>query len=201
VRELQPGLWWWEARHPEWTAEDDAAGRDWGPEVSSYAVDDGERLLLIDPTTPPQQILDLAAERETIIVLTNMWHERDARSLSASLGARVFAPPDDDGTGIRMPAQRFSAGDRLPFGVEAFPGREPPYDVLLWIESHRAVAIGDTLIDRGQGIELLESWLAEGVTREQVVDGLRPLLERPIEHVLPTHGSPADRAALERALS
>jgi hypothetical protein len=66
----------------------------------------------------------------------------------------VFAPPpDDDGKGVRMEAKLFSAGDRLPFGVEAFPGLEPPYDVLLWIESH------------------------------------------------PTHGPPADRAALERALS
>jgi hypothetical protein len=181
---LERGPWWWEARHPEWTAEDEAAGRDWGPEVSSYAVDDGERLLLIDPTTPQAPILDLAADRETIIVLTNPWHERDAPSLSKSQRAPVFAPPPDDGgTGMRMPAQLFSAGDRLPFGVEAFPGREPPYDVLLWVESHHAVAIGDTLIDRGNGIEL-ESWLAEGVTREQVVVGLRPLLERAIEHVL-----------------
>ena len=46
-----------------------------------------------------------------------------------------------------------------------FPGRESPYDVLLWIESHRAVVIGDTLGDRGHGIEIAESWLAEGVTR------------------------------------
>ena len=200
VRELEKGLWWWEARHPDWTAEDDAADRDWGPEVSSYAVDDGERLLLIDPTTPPAPILNLAANRETIIVLTNHWHERDAPSLSASLSAPVFAPPPDDGgRGIRMPARLFSAGDRLPFGVEVFPGREPPYDVLLWVGSHRAVVIGDTLIDRGHGIEIVDSWLAEGVTREQVVEGLRTLLERPIEHVLPTHGSPTDRAALERA--
>jgi hypothetical protein len=63
------------------------------------------------------------------------------------------------------------------------------------------VAIGDTLIDRGQGIELLESWLVEGVTREQVVEGLRPLLALPVELVLPTHGAPTDRAALERALA
>jgi hypothetical protein len=39
------------------------------------------------------------------------------------------------------------------------------------------------------------------VTREQVVERLRPLLALPIEVVLPTHGAPTDRAALERALS
>ena len=100
-----------------------------------------------------------------------------------------------------MPAQIYEAGDRLPFGVEAFPGREPPFDVVLWVESHRAVAIGDTLIDRGNGIEIAESWLADNVTRQQVVDGLLPLLERPVEVVLPTHGRPTDRAALERALA
>ena len=202
MRELHAGLWWWEARHPEWSAADDAAGHDWGPEVSSYAAADNDRLLLIDPTSPPAAILDLAAGRETVIVLTNPWHERDARRLSETLGARVFAPPpDDDGAGVRMPARLFNAGDRLPFGVEVFPGREPPYDVVLWIESHRAVAIGDTLIDRGDGIEIVESWLPDGVTRAQVVAGLHPLLGHPIEFVLPTHGSPTDRAALERALS
>src|SRR5439155_27345238 len=74
------------------------------------------------------------------------------------LGASVLAPPPAAaGTRIRVQAQLFSAGDLLPFGVEALPGREPPYDVLLWVESPRAVAIGDTLIDRGDGIELLVS--------------------------------------------
>jgi hypothetical protein len=40
-----------------------------------------------------------------------------------------------------------------------------------------------------------------GVTREQVVEGLRPLLALPVEVVLPAHGAPTDRAGLERALS
>ena len=35
----------------------------------------------------------------------------------------------------------------------------------------------------------------------QVAEGLRPLLALPVEHVLPTHGRPTDRASLERALS
>jgi hypothetical protein len=36
------------------------------------------------------------------------------------------------------------------------------------------------------------------MTWQQVVDGLRPLLEKPVEYVLATHGEPFDRAALER---
>jgi hypothetical protein len=44
VRELQPGLWHWEASHPQWTPANTEA---WGPEISSYAIEDGERLLLI----------------------------------------------------------------------------------------------------------------------------------------------------------
>jgi hypothetical protein len=41
VRELRPGLWHWEARHPEWRPTEP-----WSENVSSYAIDDGERLLL-----------------------------------------------------------------------------------------------------------------------------------------------------------
>jgi hypothetical protein len=40
-----------------------------------------------------------------------------------------------------------------------------------------------------------------GCEREQVAEGLRPLLGLPVEHVLATHGGPTDRAALERALA
>jgi len=36
---------------------------------------------------------------------------------------------------------------------------------------------------------------------EQVATGLRPLLDKPVEIVLPTHGEPANRAALENALA
>jgi hypothetical protein len=38
------------------------------------------------------------------------------------------------------------------------------------------------------------------VPPEQILERLRPLLELPVEYVLATHGGPADRAALERAL-
>jgi hypothetical protein len=38
------------------------------------------------------------------------------------------------------------------------------------------------------------------VRPEQILEGLRPLLELPVEHALATHGAPG-RDALERALS
>ena len=95
----------------------------------------------------------------------------------------------------------YEAGDRLPGGIETFPGHKPN-DIVLWIESKRAVASGDTLVDFGNGLEVNSRWLElHRVTREQVLERLRPLLERPVEHVLPTHGRPTDRTALERALS
>ena len=64
----------------------------------------------------------------------------------------------------------------------------------------RVVVAGDTLVDFGRGLEIAQ-WLRGGVTREAVAAGLRPLLDRPVELVLPAHGAPTHRAALERALS
>jgi hypothetical protein len=57
--------------------------------VSSYAIDDGERLLLFDPLAVPGELEDRAARRETAIVLTAPWHDRDGESLVERLGAPV----------------------------------------------------------------------------------------------------------------
>ncbi len=193
---MHEGVRHWTARHPDWTPESTGG---WGPDVTSYAIDAGELLLLIDPLAPPRDVTELAARRETAIVLTNPWHERDARRLSAELGAPVFVPEPEEGEPISGRTS-YSTGDRLRGVVEACAGREPN-DLVLWIESRRALVVGDTLIDRGAGLELPTDWLPDGVTREQMLDVLRPLLELPVELVLPTHGAPTDRAALERALA
>lgn len=195
MRELQRGLWWWQAPHPDWTP--DAGG--WGPEVSSYAIDEGERLLLLDPLALPPGVEELAAAREVVVVLTSPWHERDARGLIDRFGAAVFVPPPDEGNDDPTPGQVFVAGDRLPVGMEAFPGMEAN-DLVLWVESRRALVPGDTLIDRGEGLEFPTDWATRGVPAEQILETLRPLLDLPVEFVLPTHGAPTDRAALERAL-
>jgi glyoxylase-like metal-dependent hydrolase (beta-lactamase superfamily II) len=220
VRELRPGLWHWEAPHPDWEPTEP-----WSENVSSYAIDDGERLLLFDPLAVPSEIEERTAGRETAIVLTAPWHERDAQSLVERLGVPVYTPLPDtaeylmrtygltaEQAGDGSPdliwllrenkgeARPYTAGERLPIGVEAFPGQKPN-DTVLWIESHRAVIAGDTLADFGEGPRINPRWLGPDVTREQVVEGLRPLLALPVEHFLGTHGGPYDRSALERALA
>ena len=76
MRELCSGLWHWQAPHPDWEPSEP-----WDRSVSSYAIDDGERLLLFDPLGVPSEIESLAAERDTALVLTAPWHERDAETL------------------------------------------------------------------------------------------------------------------------
>jgi glyoxylase-like metal-dependent hydrolase (beta-lactamase superfamily II) len=174
----------------------------------------------------PDELLELAAEREAVVVLTAPWHERDAESLVERLRAPVFTPAPDTAdelvqkygispdqiptgwqstdvawllTGDGGEAHLYGEGDRLPIGVEAFRGRAVN-DLVLWIESRRAIVTGDALVDFGRGFEIPEEVLQHGVTREQLVEDLRPLLALPVELVLPAHGAPTDRAALERAL-
>ena len=87
-----------------------------------------------DPLGLPSEIDSLAAGRETAIVLTCPWHARDARRLAERLGAPLYAPPPDTGDPNPVDGQVFRAGDRLPVGVEAFPGMESN-DLVLWVES------------------------------------------------------------------
>jgi glyoxylase-like metal-dependent hydrolase (beta-lactamase superfamily II) len=108
-------------------------------------------------------------------------------------------------TRARFDGTVFNEGDRLPVGVAAFPGMEPN-DLVLWVESDRALVAGDTLQDRGNGLQFLGDLAnnvpaERGVAAEQILEGMQPLLALPVEVVLLTHGAPADRAALERALA
>ena len=63
--------------------------------MSSYAVDDGERLLLFDPMTPPGELDALVADRETAVILTCPWHERGTEGLVERLGLPVYTPLPD----------------------------------------------------------------------------------------------------------
>jgi hypothetical protein len=71
--EIARGVWHWEAPHPDWAGPENEAFRQRlaatakTPNeaarglVSSYAIDDGDRLLLLDPLAVPREIEELAA--------------------------------------------------------------------------------------------------------------------------------------------
>ena len=188
MREIQAGIWHWQAPHPEWNAR----GAAWGRVVSSYAIEIDDGLVLFDPLAVPSEL----EARATAIVLTCPWHRRDA----TSLGLPIYVPPPDPPDPDPVKGEVFHVGDRLPVGVEAFPGREPN-DPVLWIESRRALVAGDSLIERDKGLEFPRDWAPDDASPEELLAAMQPLLELPVELVLPTHGEPTDRAALERALS
>lgn len=217
--ELSKGLWHWKACHPEWEP-----GEPWNPDVSSYAVDVGQHLLLIDPLDVPGELLTLASKRKTAIVLSAPWHERSTQTLVEQLDIPVYTPlPDTAEDLIRMfditaeqagdgspdltwllrdhkgEAHIYEAGDRMPFGIEAYSGHRPN-DMILWIPSHQALLSGDTIVDFGQGIHINERMLRWDITLEDVIEDLRLRLDLPIKHLLLTHGGPTNLAALERLI-
>ncbi len=208
--ELRPGVWHWTAPHPDWGKEES-----WWPEfVSSYAIELGDDFVLFDPLAVPSEV----RERATAVVLTAPYHERDARGL----GLPVHSPPADtwqdwvekfgvDPDKVRgMESEDLAwlrAGEGVgefhgpgpwPFGIHAYAGREDN-DLVLWIPAVNAIVSGDSLSDFGDGLGIQMGGRTHK-TRDEIAAELRALLDLPVEFVLPAHGEPADRGALERAL-
>lgn len=184
----------WQAPHPAW--EPDA---DWPEIVTSYAIDTGQRLVIFDPIATPDEILEFAEGRDSAIVVSCPWHLRDAPALARTLGVPLYVPPTDAEHPMPPEGLAYDAGRRLPIGVEARRGKER-CDLTLWVESRQALVVGDSLIDRGRGLEVPSEWVEQG-DRAEMLEGLRPLVELPIQVVLPTHGQPVGIDELARALA
>jgi hypothetical protein len=166
VYELRPGLWTWTATHPSWSEKEE-----WGPEVRSYAYDTGGCLVLFDPISPPTLLEGLIEAQELAVLLTAEWHRRSADECVERFGAHVFAADEDP-----------------PADVER---RRTYYDdeVAYWIPRHAALVVGDAFLNEDE-LQVQDEWLPDGVTAAQMREGLRSLLELPVELVLPTHGDP-----------
>ena len=125
----------------------------------------------------------LAADRETAIVLTAPWHERDSRSLVERLGAPVYTPLPDTARvphgevrhhrragGRRQPRRRLAAQGGKRRGAPVRGGRptrrrgpgvpraEAERPGALGREPG-AVVVGDTLVDFGDGLQINPRWL------------------------------------------
>jgi hypothetical protein len=210
MREVRPGVWHWQSPHPDWNEEQ------WWPErVSSYGIELGDEVVLFDPLSVPDELRG----RATAVVVSAPDNERDAPGVRLTnhtppadtrqdrvekFGVdpdRVRGMESDDLAWLRAGEGEghFHGPGPWPFGMTAHAGREDN-DLILWLPSVNAIVSGDSLSDFGEGLNVQLGGRTH-VTREDVVGRLRPLLDLPIELVLPAHGEPTDRAALERVLS
>lgn len=206
--QLAPGLWRWTAYHPEW--KDD---------VGCIAYTDGAELVLIDPLAPLNGAagrrfwkgLDEEVRRRRTpvrVIVTVRWHERHAPEVvdryASSPGAELWAPTGAVPLLSRTPDHAFRASDRLPAGIVAFDTLRSD-EVVLWLPAVKTIVSGDVLLGgKRKPLRVCpQSWLPTGVKRAELAASLAPLLELPVELILPAHGEPirADAAdVLERAL-
>ncbi len=195
--EIAPGLFRWTAAHPQWERDPEPGSvEDWDLEVGSVLYELPHTVVLIDPLLPRERREDFLAwldrrvgETPVSILTTIRWHRRSREELAG-----------------RYRQNSARAWNLLPPGVEERPLRGAG-ETLFWLSAVRALVAGDRLVGDGQGGLALcpESWLEDvAVDRAGLARLMGPLLELPIERVLPSHGGPVlhdGRAALARALA
>jgi hypothetical protein len=187
VQEIATGLWRWTGFHPAWTPAD--GGPDgWDQEVGCVFYEAPEAIVLIDPLVPIE-------DRDRFFLALDRDVERLARPV------RVLLTVDDHRRSSEELAERYDGAiGEVPDGVEVAVDRWG--ERIYWIPEYRSLVFGDVLIARGGALQLPRTWIGEE-HYDEVVEGLRPLLELPVERVLVAHGEPVledGRAALAAAL-
>ena len=196
IEELRPGLHRWTADHPDAEADPEPGSpADWAPGVGSVAYEADDALLLVDPLVPDDgwSALDELVEQHgqrVAVITTLQFHRRSREAVAQRYGAST---PRAKAT--------------LPAGVETIR-IEGAGETMVWLPGPRALIPGDRILgDDDGGLRLCpESWLRHlpsGMTRAQLREKLRPLLDLPVELVLVSHGEPVldgGREALARAI-
>ena len=177
IVELAPGLRRWSAYHDHWEEE-----------VSSFAVDTADGLVLIDPLEPPEEL-----RRPAHVLYTVYWHARSGAGLRAVTWAarRSERPLANRGIAVTEIADPDLV---LPGGIRAFQTARAA-EVVYWLPDQCALVAGDVLLGAGakpratdEPLRLCpERWLGKG-THADLRESLRPLLGLPVERVLPSHG-------------
>lgn len=200
-RRMGPRIWRWVAYHPEW-----------GEDVACAVIESEAGFVLVDPLLPagPEgeaALRGLEARGEPpAIVLTVFYHERSAGDVQRRIpGTALWMEESGVDRVASEVTHPFAAGDPLPGGLVAYATARPD-EVVLWEPASRSLIAGDVLLGRGaEGLELCpDSWLPEGVGRRDLALSLGPLLDLPVDRVLPGHGDVLEDDAhgvLERILA
>lgn len=186
IEEIRPGLKRWACPHPEFDPTEgnlDASYTD----VASALFHGDDALVFLDPLIPDELWPELDAEvkesgKPVVVLTTIFFHERNREDVARRYGGRVGG----DAAGVR------------PFSAERAD------EVAYWLERPRAVVFGDAVLGDQNGGLRITPWARSPEGLEQTRQALLPLLDLPVEVVLPAHGEPvlADgHEALARALS
>jgi hypothetical protein len=189
--EIAPGLYRWEATHPQWKPQED-----WPQLVGCVLYELDERAVLIDPLIPAAARQEFLAwldgrleGRQVSILTTIRWHRRDRDELAGRYAG------DDVEPGSRQ----------IPRGVSS-RRLKGAGEIVFWLPGAAALVTGDSLIGGEDGRLRVcpESWLEDlGIDRRGLAVLLAALVQLPVERVLVSHGAPVledGRRALARAV-
>lgn len=186
IEEIRPGLKRWAGPHPEFDPSEGDLDSTYS-DVASALFHGDDALVFFDPLVPDELWPALDAEvkesGKPVVVLTTIYfHERSRDDVARRYGGRL--------------------GGNVA-GVRAFSA-ERADEVAYWLERPRAVVFGDAVLGDQAGGLRITPWAAspEGLVKTR--QALLPLLELPVEVVLPAHGEAVlanARDALARALA
>jgi glyoxylase-like metal-dependent hydrolase (beta-lactamase superfamily II) len=189
--QILPGLWRFEALHPEWTP-DEGGEEGWEQLVAWWALDSGQGVVLIDPLVEDWTALDqFVADRGGVagVLRTIHWHQRSVAEAADRYASQVCAmPPPAPAT--EDPFDRaIHDGDEL-FGVLRATEVERTDEVAFWLAEQRALLFADAMLRRPDGGLRVcpDSWLQPEGGPARLRQILRRLSELPAEHVLVSHG-------------
>ena len=186
IEEIRPGLKRWARPHPEFDPAEGDLDESY-TDVASALFHGDDALVFIDPLVPDELWPALDAEvkesGKPVVVLTTIYfHERNRNDVARRYGGRL-------------------GGDVA--GVRAFSAERADENAY-WLERPRAVVFGDAVLGDQAGGLRITPWAASPEGLEKTRQALLPLLELPVEVVLPAHGEPVlanAREALARALA
>ena len=185
MEEIRPGLKRWAGPHPEFDPVGDDLDESY-TDVASALFHADDALVLIDPLIRedlwPELDEEVKGSGKPVVVLTTIhFHERSRDDVVRRYGGRL-------------------GGDVL--GIRAFTA-ERADEVAYWLEQPRALVFGDAVLGDRKGGLRITPWARDAEGLEKTRRALLPLLDLPIDIVLPAHGNAvlADgRDALARAL-
>lgn len=182
MREIAPGLFHWQARHPNI-----------GADVSSYYLRD-ERVL-IDPMEPEEGVgwfRDSGPPEH--VLLSNRHHYRDSGKFVDAFGCSVRASrPGMHEFTSGEPVEPFDFGDELPGGVHAHEaGAICPDDSALHIPAKSALVVADGVVSYGGLGFVPEEHLGDDVegVKRAIRESYRRLLDLDFDNLLLAHGEP-----------